>query len=43
VTTSAAFTSAKREIVGLLREESIEAQRQEGVTTEGLATEGGAP
>ncbi|MBL8706166.1 MAG: ABC transporter ATP-binding protein [Rhodospirillales bacterium] len=33
VTTSAGFTSAKREIVGLLREESIEAQRQEGVAT----------
>ncbi|MCC6467841.1 MAG: ABC transporter ATP-binding protein [Alphaproteobacteria bacterium] len=31
VTTSAAFTEAKREIVGLLRAESIEAQRQEGV------------
>ena len=31
VTTSAAFTQAKREIVGLLRAESIEAQRQEGV------------
>ncbi len=31
VTTSPAFTAAKREIVGLLRAESIEAQRQEGV------------
>jgi len=31
VTTSAAFTEAKREIVGLLRSESLEAQRQEGV------------
>ncbi len=31
VTTSAAFTEAKREIVGLLRAESLEAQRQEGV------------
>ena len=33
VTTSAGFTAAKREIVGLLREESIEAQRQEGVAS----------
>ena len=33
VTTSPGFTSAKREIVGLLREESIEAQRQEGVAS----------
>ena len=31
VTTSAAFAEAKRHIVGLLREESLEAQRQEGV------------
>jgi len=31
VTTSAEFTAAKREIVNLLRDESIEAQRQEGV------------
>jgi ABC-type nitrate/sulfonate/bicarbonate transport system ATPase subunit len=38
VTTSADFTAAKREIVGLLREESIEAQRQEGVTSEGVTT-----
>jgi len=43
VTTSAAFTAAKREIVGLLREESIEAQRQEGVTTAGVTTEGVTP
>ena len=31
VTTSAAFSEAKRLVVGLLREESLEAQRQEGI------------